>query len=132
MEGLTPLEIMLDNMRFYHAEAGKLVEKLIAEGVPQLKAAEGDDPNQGIIEGLKDVLELRKRAGDEAARAAPYMHTRMGYASGDDDRDNDEIIPLAERLKEYERRDALKAAGSNVVELKLEGDQSADPSEFGA
>ena len=118
------LEVMLDNMRFYHGEAEEVLSVLLAG---DSNAADGDGSNQGIIDGIKGVLELRKRAGEEAARAAPYMHTRMGYDSGAANDDPD-FVPLAERLKEYERRAKLAVAGDNVVELKGQDVQSDDPS----
>jgi len=129
-EGETPLEVMLNNMRFYHRKAGELLAKLIVEGARPLEVAEGEEvgePHANVIEAISKVLELRKRAGEEAARAAPYVHPRMGYVAGDDN-PADEEIPLAERLAYYQRRDDLKAAGGKVVELKRQGDQGADPS----
>jgi hypothetical protein len=40
--GGTPLEVMLDNMRFYHSEAIRLVATLIAGGMPK-HLAEDDE-----------------------------------------------------------------------------------------
>jgi hypothetical protein len=123
-QGMLPLEVMLDNMRFYHQGAAEALAKLLGGDRPPVEAEDGEDPERlSVIEGLKTILTLRKMAGEEAARAAPYVHTRMGYATGDDGGSKDEEIPLAERLKEYQRRDDLKAAGSNVVDLKQPGDQ---------
>lgn len=122
-QGITPLEVMLDNMRFYHGKAEEALRVLL---VGNLKTAEGDEPNQDIIDGIKDALELRKRAGDEAARAAPYMHTRMGYDNTDYSADPD-FVPLAERLAYYTRRDEIAAAGDKVTELKPQGDQRTCP-----
>ncbi len=128
--GITPLEVMLDNMRFYHSEAGKLTEKLIAEGAPQLEVAKGGEtqgPHANVIEAIKTVLGFRKMAGEEAARAAPYIHPRQGVA-GDGEQGDPEFVPLAERIAYYTRRDDLKAAGDKVVELKPQkpqGDQGA-------
>lgn len=121
-EGITPLEVMLDNMRFYHRNAEEALRVLLA-GDP--KGTEGDNPDRGIIDGIKDVLELRKRAGEEAARAAPYMHTRMGYARDDTNEDPD-FVPLADRIKEYERRAKLAGSDDNIIELKRRDDQSGD------
>jgi hypothetical protein len=131
---------MLDNMRFYHSEAIRLVATLIAGGMPK-HLAEGDEakpdapkddqPHANIIEAIGQVLGLRKLAGAEAARAAPYMHPRMGYAS-DGEGHQDDCVPLAERLAYYQRRDDLKAAGDKVVELKPQGDQWAGPSGSGS
>jgi hypothetical protein len=143
-QGLLPLEVMLDNMRLYHRKAEEALRKLLAGKMSDhelpAKADEDqpiateDDPAGedagaygGIIEGLKRVLELRKLAGDEAARAAPYVHPRQGYV-GVERTPSDEEIPLAERLAYYQRRDDLKAAGDKVVELKPQGGQGACPS----
>jgi hypothetical protein len=123
IEGVTPLEVLLDNMRFYHAGAAEALADLVNGKRPTVEVAEGEDPDTfALIEGFRQVLGLRKMAGDEAARAAPYCHARQGYA-GDERTAGDEEIPLAERLKEYQRRDDLKAAGSNVVDLKRPSDQ---------
>jgi hypothetical protein len=135
-QGITPLEAMLDNMRFYHSEAIVLVAKLIAAGMPEHlteddeakpDAPKNDQPHANVMEAIGQVLRLRKLTGAEAARAALYMHPRMGYAS-DERSTDDEIIPLAERLKEWDRRDNLKSASDKVVELNPQSDQGADPS----
>jgi hypothetical protein len=62
-------------------------------------------------------------AGEEAARAAPYCHPRQGNAI--DEPAGEQEVPLAERLKAYQRRDEIEAAGDKVVELKPQGDQGA-------
>jgi hypothetical protein len=51
----------------------------------------------------------------------------MGYAS-DREGHPDDFVPLHERLAAYQRRDDLKAAGDEVVELKPPSDQWARPS----
>ena len=90
----------------------------MADGAPKPGTAEDAEAelHAHIIEALRDVLTLRKLAGEEAARAAPYCHPRMGNAANDDGRD--EEVPLAERLAYYARRDDIAAAGGKVVELK--------------
>lgn len=123
--GTTPLEVMLTNMRFYHQEAIDLVNKLITDGAPPAEPAEEGEPgevNKGLVEQLRTILTLRKLAGEEAARAAPYVHPRIGYDSGEGTGDPD-FVPLAERLAYYQRREELKEAGDNVVELKPPSDQ---------
>jgi hypothetical protein len=120
-EGILPLQVMLDNIRFYTKQANELIAKLIAEGVEEAPLIEeGEDapePNAGVIEAIGQVLGLRKLAGEEAARAAQYVHPRQGIA-GDEHNPNEGEVPLAERLKEYQRRDDIAAAGDKVVELK--------------
>lgn len=119
--GLTPLEVMLDNMRFYHNASVSLVEKLLAQGAPPLEVEpEGpppDNPNQNVIDALREVLGFRKMAGEEAARAAPYIHPRLSAAVDDPENGKTEV-PLSERLAAYQRRDDINAAGDKVVELK--------------
>lgn len=76
-----------------------------------------------MIEAIGQVLGLRKLAGEEAARAVPYVHPRCGIAdAGDGDRGGETEIPLAQRLHEYQPRDDIAAAGGKVVELKRPGD----------
>jgi hypothetical protein len=62
-EGATPLELMLDAMRFYHAEAERLTEQLLAEGIPLAGAAVGGNGTKkshaGITKTFREMLELR-------------------------------------------------------------------------
>ncbi|HEX3949673.1 MAG TPA: hypothetical protein VHW95_07480, partial [Steroidobacteraceae bacterium] len=58
---------------------------------------------------------------EEAARAAPYCHPRQGN-TGDEAGGGETEMPLAERLKAYQRRDEIAAAGGKVVELKRPSD----------
>jgi hypothetical protein len=51
-----------------------------------------------------------------AKAAAPYVHPRLAataLSSGDRD-----FVPLAERLKEYAREDAIEASEGRVIELR--------------
>ncbi len=128
-EGETPLEVMLNNMCFYHRKAREVLAKLIADGALLLEVAEGAQAGErhaNVIEAISQVLELRKRAGEEAARAAPYVHPRGGYAARDNSND-EKMPPLAERLAYYQRQDDLKAAGGTVVERKRLCDQGVKP-----
>jgi|SRR5271170_2036243 len=126
-DGSTPLEVMIRNMRFYDEEATRLVNQLMAAaaaGTAQLEVSEGEggEPQGDVVEQLRLILMLREKAGNEAARAAPYVHPRIGYDRGQSTGDP-EFVPLAERLLAYQRRDELAAAGGNIVELKPSGDQ---------
>lgn len=70
--GVTPLEVMLGNMRFHYAEATDLMGRLIgrAEEAGPIEAAE-----------LKDLLKFlhntRSMAEECARDAAPYIHPRL-------------------------------------------------------
>lgn len=128
-EGLTPLEVMLDNMAFYHREADELLERLVVELAAageavatsgedaEVKAAGADTARTAAIEVLRNILGLRKMAGEEAARAAPYMHSRLNAIDDKGDTAND-VVPLAERLKAYAKAEAIEASGGKVVALK--------------
>lgn len=67
-EGLTPLEVMLDNMRFAHQGANNCLAKLIEqnEQTPLEK-----------FDAYKEMLRLRGLAQEAAKDAAPYMHPRL-------------------------------------------------------
>ena len=123
-QGLLPLEVMLDNMRFYHSEAYRLVAKLIAGVMPE-HLAQGDEaepdapkedqPHANVIEAIGQVLRLRKLAGEEAARAAPYMHPRMGYASD---------VASPHRARARETTHGLKVAATEPNWLEREPEPS--------
>jgi hypothetical protein len=62
--GLTPLEVMLENMRFAHRQADELIARV----------AEASNLN---VDDLKGALGMRKLAEDCARDAAPYVHPRL-------------------------------------------------------
>jgi len=129
-DGVLPLKIMLDNVRFYTKKADALIARLMTEGAPVLPRGPGEagdtdeaaDPNAAVIEAIGQVLGLRKLAGQEAERAAPYCHPRMGVL-GEEGGTGEIEVPLAERLKEYTRRDRIEAADGKVIKLNPESDQ---------
>jgi hypothetical protein len=92
--GVTPLEVMLDNMRFAH----KGVDSL-------LKRIEDDNGHPVELEALKELLRLRQMSEKWAEAAAPYIHPRLTpvepKAAGGK---TDGSIPLAERLKLLTRK----------------------------
>jgi len=120
---MLPLKVMLDNIRLYTKQADELIAELLGAGVPPAEVSgtpgeDDSDPNAAVIEAIGQVLGLRKLAGQEAERAAPYCHSRMGVLGGEEGGTAEIEVPLAERLKEYTRRDAIDAAAGKVVELK--------------
>jgi hypothetical protein len=116
-DGQTPLEVMLDNMRFYHQASLKLIEQLLEHGAPPVEGEPQPDapPNNDVIEALRQLLGFRKLAGEAARDAAPYLHPRL--SSTVDDEPQNDFVPLAQRLEAYQRRDDLAAAGGNVVDI---------------
>jgi hypothetical protein len=67
LEGLTPLEVMLDNMRFAHQAAEAILRRLIDGGAT---------PPDGFTE-LAKLVEFRAIAQTSAKDAAPYCHSRL-------------------------------------------------------
>lgn len=73
LKGLTPLEVMLDNMRFGHEEAELLRKHLAKE--------RAFDPSKEMTAShakkLGELLGYRKIAQDAARDAAPYLHNKL-------------------------------------------------------
>lgn len=65
-EGITPLEVMIENMRFAHESAEGFLRKLI----------ESETPIEGF-DAYKEMLRLRAMSQECAKDAAPYMHPRL-------------------------------------------------------
>lgn len=126
-EGITPLEVMLGNMRFFY-EAGEVALRqllngqaqpadIIAEHDPQQLQAEDAVPT--AIDAFKLVLELRDKAGKSAADAARYCHAPIAAVQAK--QGMEDHIPLAERLKAYAQTEAIDASQGKVVALKSRG-----------
>lgn len=73
LKGLTPLEVMLDNMRYGHQEAEMLYKYLSKQ-----KAM---DPSREMTAAqakkLSELQGFRKIAQDAARDAAPYLHNKL-------------------------------------------------------
>ena len=78
--------------------------------------APGDQPNAALVETLRQIVGADTLALDAAKAAAPHAHPRAGSAGeGGGAKD---VVPLAERLAYYARRDAIEDNRGKVVELK--------------
>lgn len=66
-EGITPLEVMLDNMRFAHGQAHQVLTALLNSRA---------ELPEGFSE-FKELLRFRGMAQDAAKDAAPYLHPRL-------------------------------------------------------
>lgn len=64
--GVTPLEVMLTNMRFFHAEAETMLVK-----------AAGLKPGDEAVAAVKAIFSTRHAAQECAKDAAPYLHPRL-------------------------------------------------------
>jgi hypothetical protein len=112
--GKTPLEVMIEVMRFHHDEAQKLIARLTAGELP-LPADDDAGADSPLVQALRQVVGMATLALDAAKAAAPYVHPRAALPASDDG--DDEHVPLAERLAYYQRRDDIDAAGGKVVDL---------------
>lgn len=97
-QAFKPLEVMLDNTRFYHQGAPELLEQLLireatADLIAVQKGPAGMDRDKLTVnQALKLRHALRRMAGKAAAHAAPYIHAKIAPTD-----------PLHERITAYER-----------------------------
>lgn len=68
-QGVTPLEVMMDNMRFAHERGTEVLAKIM-----DLPA---DAPQSAAMDAFKELLRFRAMAQDAAKDAAPYVHPRL-------------------------------------------------------
>lgn len=72
--GVTPLEVMLDNMRFYHEKADVLLTAIL-RGVSEKKKP------MELLEALKELGSFKAQAQSCAVDAAPYIHARLSAST---------------------------------------------------
>lgn len=91
-KGITPLEVMLDNMRFAYDEAAVLIAKAL--GADKITSDE-----------VKEIFRRRDVAQECAKDAAPYVHAKLANmeVTGADGKD---LIPdqITITLKKIEHR----------------------------
>lgn len=68
--GVTPLEVMLNNMRFYHEKADVLLTAILSGVKNGKKSLE-------MLAMLKELGSFKNLAQSCAADAAPYVHARL-------------------------------------------------------
>lgn len=73
-DGIMPLDVMLDNMRFAYSQAGQLIASMV-DGTPT--------PQE-----FKELIRLRAMAQSFAADAAPYLHPKLSSVEHKGDPDN--------------------------------------------
>lgn len=133
-QGVTPLDVILDNMRFYHGAAESALRRMLEGLATPSQIIEEHAPGQigpdkpppSPVDAFKVMLALREKAGKEAERAAPYIHPRITPSDGSDANDRD-YVPLAERLAEYDRETAIEQSGGKVVALALPAAKKPTP-----
>lgn len=113
-QGVTPLDVMLHNMRFAHQGVDAVLKAILAGDLEGMVAAEGEDVRLGA---LRQALALSAFSQACARDAAPFIHPRLAAVDGTDAKDR-EFVPLAERVKAYARKDAIDESAGKVVEMK--------------
>lgn len=113
--GKLPLQVMLSNMRHWQAEAEE-AERVLA----QLRVKPSDEDAVEILKAaVKKAVGYREMATKAADSCARFLHPILSPVDGKP-RDA-EFVPLADRLKAYETREAIEGSGGKVVELKRKG-----------
>jgi hypothetical protein len=123
-EGVTPLDVLLENMRFYHGAAESALKRLLEglatpEQIVQEHDPQAPDPSKpppNVIDAFRVMLALKEKASKEAERAAPFMHPRITPVERKPG-DGEEVVPLSERLAAYEREEAIAESAGKVVDL---------------
>lgn len=107
-EGLSPLDIMLQNMRHFQQvamDAEATLEGLTAEEITG-QAATPDDQFKLLLAKAKQAAGLRQMATECARDAAPYIHPKLSAIS----HSGPDGGPVKIELSTKEQRDAAVAA----------------------
>ncbi len=77
-DGVTPAEVMLDNMRFFHEKADVLQTAVVTKlSKKSLKSEEAME----LLTEFKELGENRMKAQSCAVDAAPYFHARLSAST---------------------------------------------------
>lgn len=113
--GKLPLEVMLANMRHWQKEA-EAAEIVLA----QLQVGPRDEDAVEILKAaVKKAVGYREMATKAADACARFLHPILSPVDGK--LRDAEFVPLADRLKAYETREAIEGSGGKVVALKRKG-----------
>lgn len=79
MEGLTPIIVMTDNMKYYHDRAADFDKKLaeVADSMTVEQIAQGGEKVMTVLKLISKIGEFRLKAQECAVDAAPYVHPRL-------------------------------------------------------
>jgi hypothetical protein len=75
-EGVTPLDVMLDNMRDAYAQALQ-AERELPSRVPDLTSMEPKAAFDAVLTAVRRVIDFRRIAEQCASDAAPFVHPRL-------------------------------------------------------
>lgn len=105
MKGITPIEVMLENMRWAHESARDLVadiNSMVKAGeASRIVRKEGDDEDkfETVFDMYREMIRLKSLAQDCARDAAPYIHPRYTTITvSDDDESPDAHVSVIKRV----------------------------------
>ena len=75
-EGITPLEVMLKNMRHYD-QAQEAMSAHLTKMLPEVSAMDNPELFTEFVKLVGKVLAFREKAQECAVDAAPYIHPRF-------------------------------------------------------
>lgn len=101
---LSPIEVMMGNMVFWHRQADKLTEKLM-EFMQRANPEDPDTINQ-FNELVKRMLSCRSEAQACAVDAAPYCHPRLAAVAISTDPDSPVSQAITSKIPPKEAADA--------------------------
>ena len=90
--GILPLEVLLNNMRFYYEKAD-LAEQVLAQAI-----ANGE-PTPALLEKLKALCNFRGLSSENASLAAPYCHAKLASIEVHD-KTKDTLVMIEEGMTE--------------------------------
>lgn len=94
LKGITPIEVMLENMRWAHGAAltlvGDINEMVKQNETTRIVRKEGDDEDkfESVFDMYREMIRLKSMAQDCARDAAPYIHPRYTTITVSDDDDS--------------------------------------------
>lgn len=112
-EGVTPAEVMLDNMRFYFEKADVLQTAVITKiGKKKLDSKEAME----LLLEFKELGENRMKAQSCAVDAAPYFHARLSSTT-----------VSGEITHKHEEAAAAFKTIENILEATVTGEAVPEP-----
>lgn len=129
-KGITPIEVMLDNMRHYYKQACTAHTALTAlEDELQATGADAGEVADAT-QGLRALADVARRAAQESAKeAAPYIHPKLQSVTLGGDKDQ----PLTVELVRFsESNPATQPVGAALVPAQGVGLSGEGRQESGA
>lgn len=73
-EGISPLEVMVENMRFAHSHATRMFHEIVGEMPSKVMYEDG---REDLFDKFQTMMKAREMAQQCARDAAPYIHPKL-------------------------------------------------------